>query len=318
MKGESVVIASGVSKKYGDLYAVKKLSFRIRKNSIFGLLGSNGAGKSTTLHILMGLLGSAEGSLTIFGEEVKKSYSNKLKKRVAIVPQEISLYKDLSIKDNLYFFGKAYGFSKKVVLDKIKELKDLFGLGDLSRPIKHLSGGYQRRVSFAVALIGDPDLIILDEALVGIDIETKKLIVDLLLELKKSKTIIITTHSIHDAETLCDDILLLHQGERRLYGKTADLIEEYDSSHSRSLNVIFKEDVRAREFAKGLKSNIPNEVFVDNSIVSVKFKEKILFNLKSNECAAVLVLARPYEKDIIDIEIRRSGLDELMMDVIKR
>lgn len=318
MKGEDVVVVNSISKKYGNLYAVKKLSFSIKENTIFGLLGSNGAGKSTTLHILMGLLSSEEGSLFIFGEKVDRKYSKNLKKKVAIVPQEISLYKDLSIYDNLYFFGRAYGFSKNLVRKKIKELQDIFQLGDLKRPVKHLSGGYQRRVSFAVALIGDPDLIILDEALVGIDIETKKLIVDLLLDLKKSKTIVITTHSINDAEKLCDTVLLLHQGEKKLYGKTRELINTYGKSEKRSLNIVFSNEFKMKEFVKELRLHISNEIVVNDLVVSVKFKKKIMFNSKSNEFFNILGLTNSYRDNIVDIEIRKSGLDELMMDAIRR
>ncbi|MFH1521986.1 MAG: ABC transporter ATP-binding protein [archaeon] len=318
MVGKEIVTVNSISKKYGKLYAVKNLSFSIRENTIFGLLGSNGAGKSTTLHMLMGLLSIEEGDLFIFGEKVKKKYSNSLKKKVAIVPQEISLYKDLTIYDNLYFFGRAYGFSRILVREKIKESQELFGLGDLKRPVKHLSGGYQRRVSFAVALIGNPDLIILDEALVGIDIETKKLIVDLLLKLKKSKTIIITTHSIDDAEKLCDEVLLLHQGEKKLCGKTKDLIRAYSSSEKRSLNIIFSNELGMKKFVEDLKPHISHEIIVNDLVVSVKFKEKISFNSKPNDFFNILGLANSYRNDIIDIEIKKSGLEELMMDAIRK
>lgn len=314
---EDVVVVSGLSKKYGKKCAVKNLSFNVRRNTVFGLLGSNGAGKSTTLHMLTGLLPKNEGGLYIFGETVKDKYSINLKRRVAIVPQKISLYQDLTIYDNLYFFAKTYGFSRNVVLKKIAEFQEIFKLGNLNRVIKYLSGGYQRRVSFAVALIGNPDLVILDEALVGIDIETKKIIVDLLLKLKETKTIIITTHSIDDAEKLCDDVLLLHQGERKVYGNTKSLIEEYNKNHGRSLRIVFRDESRIKSFVKELISSIPNEVLVKDLVVSVKFNKKILLNSKSNDVSSILILADSYREDIADIEIEKAGLYELMMDAIK-
>jgi len=234
MKAEVVKVVN-LSKKFRKVDALKGVSLIIEEKEIFGLLGSNGAGKTTLLHILMGLL-DYQGEVYFFGEKIK-DYPRFLKNKVAIVPQKISLYDDLTIKDNLYFFGKAYGLKKEEVLERIEKLSDALKLGDLKRKVQELSGGFQRRVSIAVALIGNPEILILDEALVGIDLITKKVITDMLVKLKESKTIILTTHSILDAEKLCDSVCLLHKGENVLCGKTGEIIDKYSNKYRREVGL---------------------------------------------------------------------------------
>src|SRR3989344_1926157 len=183
-ESDIAIVVNSVSKNFGSFKAVNGVSLRIEKNKIFGLLGSNGAGKSTMMNMITGLMNPSSGEIIVLGEKVKKKYSRALKRKEAIVPQEISLYDDLTAYDNLYFFGRAYGLRSEELLERISSLKNLLQLGDLHRKIKYLSGGYQRRVSLAVALLGNPEILVLDEALVGIDLETKKIILDLLIELK--------------------------------------------------------------------------------------------------------------------------------------
>lgn len=234
MKAEVVKVVN-LSKRFRKVDALKDVSLVIEEKEIFGLLGSNGAGKTTLLHILMGLL-DYEGEVYFFGEKLN-NYPRFLKNKVAIVPQKISLYDDLTIKDNLYFFGKAYGLKNWEVLERIEKLSNALKLGDLNRKVQELSGGYQRRISIAVALMGNPEILILDEALVGIDLITKKVITDMLLKLKESKTIILTTHSIVDAEKLCDSVCLLHKGENVLSGRTEEVINKYSNKFHREVSL---------------------------------------------------------------------------------
>ncbi len=220
---EPIIQIKNLSKNFKKIKALDNISLEIQKNTIFGLLGSNGAGKTTLIHILMGLL-KYEGKITYFQNPNLKTIKNKL----ALVPQKLSLYDDLSIFDNLYFFGRAYKLSHKETIKKIENLQKQLQLGDLQRKVKILSGGFQKRVSIAVALIGEPEILILDEALVGIDIITKKIITEILIKLKKSKTIILTTHSIDEAERLCNEIAILHKGKLILKKKTSELLKEND------------------------------------------------------------------------------------------
>ena len=221
-----VIEIKKVSKKFGKVNALNNVSLKINKNQIYGLLGSNGAGKTTLLHILMGLVDPSKGEVKIFEKSITK-YSKLLKSKIAIVPQKISLYDNLTIYDNLYFFGKAYGFKKDKILERIEYLSKNLRLRNLKKKINELSGGYQRRVSLAIGLIGDPEILILDEALVGIDLETKNIVLDLLKNFKKNRTIIITTHDIQSAENFCDSICFLHKGKKIVEGKTQEIIKNY-------------------------------------------------------------------------------------------
>ncbi len=299
-----------VSKRFGKVIALEGVSLGVKENTIFGLLGSNGAGKSTLLHIITGLLGYQKGEIYIFNKQVK-SYSKSLKRRIAIVPQKISLYDDLSIKDNLFFFGKAYGIKTRLLLEKINELKAVLQLGDLKRKVKHLSGGYQRRVSLAVALIGDPEIIILDEALVGIDLETKMIIMNLLIELKKSRTIIITTHAIDEAEMLCDYICFLHKGKKVIDGKTEDIISEYSSGQVSTIHLHFKNSEFAEQIMLKLRENRINVEIEQNILTVVGDMKKVLglLNIVSKNLESVGLLE--------SIEIRKPGLEQVIFNIIR-
>jgi len=311
--GGKIIEVVNISKKFRGVVALDKISFSVEKNTIFGLLGSNGAGKTTILHIITGLLDSSDGDVYIFGEKTKR-YSKALKRRIAIVPQKISLYEDLTIFENLYFFAKMYGLRRKEILEKIEYFKKILKLGNIKRKIKHLSGGYQRRTSFAVSLIGNPEVIILDEALVGIDLETKKIIIDLLRELKKTKTVIITTHSIREAESLCDHICILHKGKKVLDGETKKIIEDYASSKNIEIEIKFRDSDLARKTANKFKEKD----------IKLKVKENILcleFSPKNYYIIDILEFLKKIQKErdsIEDIEINKPGLEEVMLDFIKQ
>ncbi|MFA5856224.1 MAG: ABC transporter ATP-binding protein [Candidatus Pacearchaeota archaeon] len=308
---ELAIDVSNISKSYKDFLAVNNVSFQVIKNCIFGLLGSNGAGKSTTLHMLIGLINPSKGNITILGEKVEKNYSKLLKKKVAIVPQKISLYENLSIYDNLYFFGNAFNLEKKVLQERITTLQNILNLGKMDRKVKTLSGGYQRRVSLAVALIGDPEIIILDEALVGIDLETKKIIIDLLNELKKYKTIIITTHSISEAERLCDYMCFMHKGNKVLEGSVEDILKEYSSKQTTEILVTFKGNIDYKEFIEDI-SVLKIDYTIKENILNIKTKPG------SNDVINTLTKIFDRYKGIIeDIKLNKPGLENLIFDLIK-
>ncbi len=313
MESEEIISVEKVSKKYKDVTALNKVSFKIRKNCIFGLLGSNGAGKSTMLHILIGLLDASEGEVCILGEKTSRN-SELLKNKVAIVPQKISLYQNLSIFDNLYFFGKAYGIKNDKIVKRINKLSQIFKLGILKRKVKHLSGGYQRRVSLAVALIGNPEILILDEALVGIDLETKKIIIELLKKLKEKKTILITTHSISEIEQLCDYVCFLHKGEKILEGKTKEIVEEYSSIHPSKILIKFNSPETAYEAAKKFPKDSPIDLKINNRVLEINFFEK------QNKPLSIINFIQRDEKlrnSIAGIEVHKPALEEIILNIIK-
>ena len=300
-----------ISKKFKGVTALDKVSFKVYRNSIYGLLGSNGAGKTTLLHIITGLLSPNSGGISVLGEKLKKKYTRDLKRKVSIVPQKISLYEDLSIYENLYFFGKANGLKKKEIIDKINDFEFILKLGDLKRKVKNLSGGYKRRTSLAIGLLSDPKLLILDEAMVGIDLETKRIILKLLLKIKKNTTIIITTHSIQDAEDLCDYVCFLHKGKKILDGKTSDILNEYSSKLTGKIRIRFKNAILAENVFNYLNKSFSlrfNENIIELDTISGEFNASTLIYF--------LKYIKKYDQQIEDIEIIKPSLEEIMLRFI--
>ena len=197
-------------KNYGDQKVLKDLNLNIRKGEIYALLGKNGSGKSTTIKILCNLLNSDGGTIIFKG----RTLDHQTKYEIGIAPQEISVYNNLTFNENLRFFGNLYGLHGENLKWRIKELFDIFDLHQhANKRISELSGGWKRRINLAVALIHKPDLLILDEPTAGLDIEIRSELWTLIGELKKKEiSILLTTHLLEEAETLCDRIGILHNG----------------------------------------------------------------------------------------------------------
>jgi ABC-2 type transport system ATP-binding protein len=197
-------------KNFGDQKVLKDLNLNIRKGEIYALLGKNGSGKSTTIKILCNLLNS-DGGTILFKD---RPLGLQTKYEIGIAPQEISVYNNLTFNENLRFFGNLYGLHGENLKQRIDELFDIFGLHQhANKKINELSGGWKRRINLAVALIHNPDLLILDEPTAGLDIEIRNELWTLIGELKKKEiSILLTTHLLEEAESLCDRIGILHNG----------------------------------------------------------------------------------------------------------
>jgi len=197
-------------KSYADQPVLKDLNLNIRKGEIYALLGKNGSGKSTTIKILCNLLNADGGTILFKG----RTLDPQTKYEIGIAPQEISVYNNLTFNENLRFFGNLYGLHGEILKRRINELFDIFDLHQhANKRINELSGGWKRRINLAVALIHNPDLLILDEPTAGLDIEIRNELWTLIGELKKKEiSILLTTHLLEEAENLCDRIGILHNG----------------------------------------------------------------------------------------------------------
>lgn len=201
-------------KKYGDKAAVENLSFSIKEGEVVGLLGLNGAGKSTTMNCLTGYIAPTEGSIQIGGYDILKD-PNKAKKIIGYLPEVFSFYTDMRIVEYLDYVCDIKGFTKdkQVRKEHIEAVCRQTGISDLSgRMIRNLSKGYKQRVGFAQALIGNPKVIILDEPTVGLDpsqiIEIRQLIKDS----GKESTVIVSSHILSEIQAICSRIILIHEG----------------------------------------------------------------------------------------------------------
>jgi ABC-2 type transport system ATP-binding protein len=210
-----------ICKSYGKKQVLQNLSFAIQPGEVYGLLGPNGAGKTTTISILCGLIQSDRGLVTMNGQNA----SSLTRSLIGVAPQENIFYKSLTCEENLRFFGQLYGLSNEACRKQAQYCLDLVGLGDRAKSIADsLSGGMQRRLSMAIALVHQPQLVVLDEPTTGLDIEARYEVWELIRKLRSQDTaILLTTHMLEEAERLCQRIGIIKQGSLLAEGSLEEL-----------------------------------------------------------------------------------------------
>lgn len=208
-----VLQANGLTKRYGDLLAVHELSLAVRAGEVFGLLGPNGAGKTTSINMLCGLLKPDAGQVTIHGKPVRGGDAG-VKSRVGVCPQEIVLWKRLTCLEQLQFIGEMYGMKAAEARSRGLELLGRLELGEKAHKLANtLSGGMQRRLNLAMALVHDPEIVILDEPEAGLDPQSRVQVREYIKALAQEKTILLTTHNMDEAERLADWVAIIDHGE---------------------------------------------------------------------------------------------------------
>jgi len=205
--------------------AVKDVSFTIGKGEIFGLLGPNGAGKSTTINMMCGYLESTSGDTLIDGQSITRE-PRKVKRMIGVVPQEIALYNDLNALENLEFFGAIYGLSAKARKERAQALLHFVGLYDRRKEaVKKFSGGMQRRINMAIALMHQPAFLMMDEPTVGVDPQSREHIFATIEQLRdQGTTILYTTHYMEEAERMCNRIAIMDEGQIIALGTLEQLL----------------------------------------------------------------------------------------------
>ena len=216
----------GLTKKYGDLTAVDSLSLQVRQGELFALLGVNGAGKTTAIKMLTCLTQPTEGDAFLLGSSIRSDAAS-VKSVIGVSPQETAVAPGLSVKENLELICGVHGFSKEKTAAKIEELTALFDLSAiLKKKAGKLSGGWQRRLSIAMALVSQPKILFLDEPTLGLDVLARSDLWELIRSLKGHTTILLTTHYMEEAEALSDRIGIMKDGRLLLCGTPAQIKEE--------------------------------------------------------------------------------------------
>lgn len=209
------------------VYAVDDLNLKIKRNEVFGLLGPNGSGKTTTIKVLLGLLHPTKGRSLCLGGHATDP---KISARIGFLPEESYLYKYLNARETLDFYGRLFGLDRGVRKTRIEALLDMVGLKAVAnRAVGTFSKGMARRIGLAQALINDPDLLILDEPTTGLDPIGTRQIKDLILKLaQRGKTVLLCSHLLADVEDVCDRIAILYGGKVQANGKVAELLQQTD------------------------------------------------------------------------------------------
>ena len=232
---ELVIDAVGLTKIFKDFWmrtkatAVDGITFNIQKGELFGLLGPNGSGKSTTIKLILGLLNTTRGRLTVFGRE---PHDVAVKRFIGFLPEESYLYPYLNSTETLDYYGRLYGIGRKIRKRRSEELLEMVGLSQVAhRQVGEFSKGMMRRIGLAQALINDPELLILDEPTSGLDPIGTRQVKDLLIELKsRGKTILLSSHLLSDVEDVCDRMAILYGGKIHAEGTADELL--VDSDHT--------------------------------------------------------------------------------------
>ena len=250
--GDVVVEARNLSKTYRDFWgrskkvALKPLDLEIRRGEIFGLLGPNGSGKTTTLKLLLGLIFPTSGEALVFGRDATDVAKNE---RIGYLPEESYLYKFLDAEETLDFYGRLFDMPPEERKRRADMLIDMVGLSrDKKRQLKEYSKGMTRRIGVAQALINDPELVLLDEPTSGLDPIGTREMKDLIIDLKnRGKTVIMCSHLLADVEDVCDRIAVLHQGELKELGRVEDLLRVTDVTQIRAagLSDAARDEIRA-------------------------------------------------------------------------
>ncbi|MBQ9272937.1 MAG: ATP-binding cassette domain-containing protein [Mogibacterium sp.] len=266
----------GLSKKFGSFTAVDGLSFEIKTGEFFGLLGPNGAGKTTTISMLSTVLLPTSGEIYIDGSRLTRAASDQ-KRKLAVITQEYSMRQDMTMDEVMEYQGRLYNMPRKQIKERSAELLDFAGLGDYHRRLeRHLSGGMTRKLMICRALLIEPEILLLDEPTAGMDALSRRQMWNLLRQVNdKDMTILLTTHYIEEAETLCDRVAMINQGRLQKLDSPRALIDELgaftvdESSEDGLTSKHFKEREDAIRYLESaahdstLRQTTLEDVFID-------------------------------------------------------
>jgi ABC-2 type transport system ATP-binding protein len=220
-----------LTKRYKDVLAVDGLNLTVREGELLSLLGVNGAGKTTTIKMLSCLASPTSGDASLLGHSITKSPAA-VKSLIAVSPQETAVAPGLTVGENLELMGGVHGFSKEKRAQRVAELTSLLGLTQvIDRKAGKLSGGWQRRLSIAMALISEPKILFLDEPTLGLDVFARRELWNIIKKLKGKITIVLTSHYLEEIENLCDRVVILSKGKLICSGSIEEIKKEAEVSN---------------------------------------------------------------------------------------
>jgi ABC-2 type transport system ATP-binding protein len=261
-KNEDAIQTLGLSRKFGNLIAVNGINLSIKEGELFSLLGPNGAGKTTTIKMLCCLLKPTDGTAVVMGHDIRKAPSA-VKQIINVSPQETAIATHLNALENLLLMGRIYGMSKEETKKRAEEFIELMGLtGRMKEQVKNFSGGMQRKLNIAMALISDSKVLFLDEPTLGLDPHARRELWKQIERLKGEKTILLTTHYLEEADALADRIAIIKEGNIIASGTPSELKNEFLGIKT----MVIKTQNLTSNSIQGLKTMYPNIRVIENGI----------------------------------------------------
>ncbi len=297
---ELILSVSHLKKKYDDFYAVDDISFSVKRGSLFAFLGLNGAGKSTTINIITGILSKNEGKIIFDGKDMDE-YRNSIKSEIGIVFQNSVLDPVLTPKENLTLRAGFYGIRGQAWKDRLKVLTDMLGLQEfMDRPVGKLSGGQKRRVDIARAMVHDPKLLILDEPTTGLDPQTRKAVWNLVnsLRQKTGMTVFLTTHYMEEAEK-ATYVVIMNSGKIIAQGTPNSLKKEYAKDYiiiHQKKNDGLEERLAASQYSFSY------------------FKDSETYHVPVSDSSKAIAFIEEFKDVLSDFEVEKGDMDDVFLN----
>jgi len=310
MSAVPILVCRGLRKSYGDRVAVDGVSFDISPGEAFGLLGPNGAGKTTTIKMICGLLPPDEGEVLIGGTRVERR-SVESRRGLGYVPHEVALYPALTAHENLSFWGKLEDLKGRELRERIDFVLDVVDLRERAHDrVKEFSSGMQRRLNLAVALLGEPRLLILDEPTVGVDPQSRGAIIDRLSELRTGGlALLFASHYIDEVERFCDSVAIIDHGKVITHGRPTDLVRSLGAAQRLDINA--SGNVGAFVSAAFAHPDI-DEAKLANGVVRLVVRDV------ATAIRAVVKIAEDLGVELLDIKIGGANLEAVFLHLTGR
>lgn len=322
---------SNLTKQYDDFLAVDDLNMKIKDKTIFGFLGPNGAGKTTTIKMLTCLILPTSGTAKVAGYDVLKN-PDEVRQQIGMVPQLVSLYADLTVKENVYLCADYYGLPTDLKESRAAELMEMVDIKYAeNKLVKQLSGGMKQKASVVASLIHQPNILFLDEPTIGLDPTTKRVLWDLVEELNsEGRTIILCSHDMYEVELLCDDVGIINHGKLAAFDTPQGLkdtmmheIKEergpVTSNISVAIEKILEEtDAEDKKAVEYLKDNISGEnLYLKELSVMINNKDDKMINHLNNLPIVHDVTEHESGRIIMDIDDEEDAITKVIADIIE-
>ncbi len=306
-----ILSLKGLQKSYGELVAVKDLSLDVYRGEVFGFLGPNGAGKTTTIKMICGLLKSDAGEILINSHSLKDHY-RECKRQLGLCPENLVIWESLTCLEQLEFIGRQYDLKRDAAKKKALELLDVLGLIDKRNTLaRELSSGMKRRLNIALALVHDPEILILDEPQAGLDPQSRILVREYIRSLSKSITVILTTHDMDEVDKLADRVGIIDNGQMLVLDTPEGLKSRIGAGDILEIKIAAGQDDKLENLKAAFPKSLRDFTYQDETIR--------LVNVDTLGVLPVLLEAFQHAHiEILDITVRKKTLEDVFIDLTGR